>query len=133
MSRIIIFFLIITAQISIFMACGGTVVDNEDEIQFDLIENISSQKLSRLSQSKIYFGHKSVGYNIVEGLKSFYLWKGKRKHGEEVLLMLKTKGLLKEEIIKEIERQHSYELPVIEFFETELNNKAAEWIEKETK
>ena len=71
--------------------------------------------------------------NLVPEIESIYRWKGKVKEGEEVLLMVKTRADLKEKVIKAIEKIHPYDVPVIEFIETELNKKAVEWIERETK
>ncbi|MDP6671198.1 MAG: divalent-cation tolerance protein CutA [archaeon] len=71
--------------------------------------------------------------NIVPEIESIYLWKGEVKQGSEALLIVKTREQLKEKVQEEIEKIHSYELPVIEFIETELSSKACKWIEKETK
>jgi periplasmic divalent cation tolerance protein len=71
--------------------------------------------------------------NIVPKLESIYLWKDEVKQGSEALLILKTREQLKAKVQEEVEKLHSYELPVIEFIETELNSKAYEWIEKETR
>lgn len=70
--------------------------------------------------------------NIVPEIESIYLWKGEVKQGSEVLLIVKTREQLKAKVQEEIEKLHSYELPVIEFIETELNSKACKWIEEET-
>jgi len=71
--------------------------------------------------------------NIVPEIKSVYRWEGKIKEGNEALLILKTRKQLREAVQKEIEKEHSYELPVIEFIEAEINKEAKEWLEKETK
>lgn len=38
-------------------------------VQFPNIKDIPASKWENLSQKKIYFGHQSVGYNIIEGMK----------------------------------------------------------------
>jgi len=38
-------------------------------IKFPSIKDISAAKWEKLSQKKIYFGHQSVGFNIVDGIK----------------------------------------------------------------
>jgi periplasmic divalent cation tolerance protein len=68
--------------------------------------------------------------NIVQGIESLYWWKGKIEEAKEALLVVKTGEKLKEKIIEEVEKAHSYELPVIEFVETKVNSKAREWIER---
>lgn len=70
--------------------------------------------------------------NIVPNIESIYWWKGKIEQSKEALLIVKTRNNLKAAVIKEIEKMHSYELPVIEFFETSMNAAAQKWIEKET-
>lgn len=66
-------------------------------------------------------------------IESIYRWKGKVNQGSEALLIVKTGEQLKGKVREEIERLHSYEMPAIEFIETELNSRACEWIEAETK
>ncbi|MCX6798913.1 MAG: divalent-cation tolerance protein CutA [Candidatus Diapherotrites archaeon] len=70
--------------------------------------------------------------NIITGVHSAYWWKGKIEKSKEALLMLKTRKNLAQKVAAEIGRLHSYQLPVIEFFETSMNRKAEKWVEKET-
>ena len=46
-------------------------------------------------------------------VKSKYYWKGKIVKESETFLIIKTKNQNKDKIIKEIKKNHSYELPVI--------------------
>ncbi len=71
--------------------------------------------------------------NIIPAIESHYWWKGKLERGSETLLLIKTRKALTKKIVAEIEKLHSYELPVIEFVSAESNKAAAEWIERETK
>ena len=51
----------------VIVSCNeGKVVQNN--IAFASIKDIPESALSKLSKSKIYFGHQSVGYNIVDGI-----------------------------------------------------------------
>ncbi len=70
--------------------------------------------------------------NILPKIESRYWWKGKMRKSSEALLIIKTRKSLMKKIIKEVKALHSYELPVIEFFDSTLNKEAAAWIEKET-
>ncbi|MDP2973506.1 MAG: divalent-cation tolerance protein CutA [Candidatus Diapherotrites archaeon] len=70
--------------------------------------------------------------NIVPKIESHYWWNGKIEKGSEALLIIKTRKSLMKKIIKEIKALHSYELPVIEFFDSTMNKEAAAWIERET-
>lgn len=71
--------------------------------------------------------------NIVPRVESHYWWKGKLVEDNEALLILKTMARLSEEVRGEIEKLHSYEAPVIEFLSTEMNKKAMQWLDSETK
>jgi hypothetical protein len=42
---------------------------SEEVIKFPSIKDIPAAKWKKLSQKKIYFGHQSVGFNIVDGIK----------------------------------------------------------------
>lgn len=71
--------------------------------------------------------------NIIPRIESFYRWKGKTGKSREALLIAKTRKSLKKKLAVEIEKLHSYELPAMEFFETELSPRAKKWVENETK
>jgi len=49
--------------------------------------------------------------NIAAGLKSVYRWKGAVETASEIQLAIKTSRGLFDEVRKEIENLHSYELP----------------------
>lgn len=64
---------------------------------------------------------------------SFYRWDSKVKRSGEIAVLLKTKKMHATSIKKQIEKLHPYDVPVIELFETTLNNPALRWIAKETR
>ncbi|MBI4335807.1 MAG: divalent-cation tolerance protein CutA, partial [Candidatus Omnitrophica bacterium] len=51
--------------------------------------------------------------NIVRGVDSIFLWKGKLERSKEVLIILKTKKSLFDKVAAEIKKMHSYEVPEI--------------------
>ncbi len=59
--------LIITASL-LFVSCGVKTVRKEN-VSLKSIDTIEKTKLEELSAKKIFFGHKSVGQNILEGLE----------------------------------------------------------------
>ncbi len=73
------------------------------------------------------FSDKAVGQGIIDGLiknrlaaciqaievNSFYHWKGAVNNDKEVLLFIKTKSSLYDEVESFIRKNHSYELPEI--------------------
>ncbi len=71
--------------------------------------------------------------NIISGLRSIYRWKGKIWDEGELLLLIKTRTTLFEQVEGKIKEIHSYEVPeivavpIIRGSETYLN-----WLRKST-
>jgi periplasmic divalent cation tolerance protein len=66
-------------------------------------------------------------------IKSLYWWKGEIEDESEVAIILKTQEKHKEQIISEIKKMHSYDVPCIEFLKIESGNPDyLKWIEEET-
>ena len=51
--------------------------------------------------------------NILPGLKSVYRWQGKVENATELLLLIKTRRGLFEQLSAELARIHSYEVPEV--------------------
>jgi hypothetical protein len=66
MKRKIIY--LIPLAVLVFISCGVKTV-KEETIQLKSINTIDKTKLDELSRIKIFFGHKSVGQNILDGMK----------------------------------------------------------------
>lgn len=65
---------------------------------------------------------------------STYWWKGTLEHSKEYILEMKTKKNLFEEVKKEIQALHSYEVPEILAIDIEDGlSSFLNWIEEETK
>ena len=56
---------------------------------------------------------KAACTNIISGVSSSFWWQGKIDKAEEVLIMMKTKASLLDEIISLVKQNHSYEVPEI--------------------
>lgn len=54
--------------LAFLISCNGGEMP-EETIQFPSIKDVSSEKWEKLAQKKIYFGHQSVGFNIIDGIK----------------------------------------------------------------
>jgi periplasmic divalent cation tolerance protein len=70
--------------------------------------------------------------NIIPTIKSIYLWKHEIEEDTESIMMVKTKSVLVEQVIKMVEDIHSYEIPCI--LEITINNGSKnylKWIESE--
>ena len=71
--------------------------------------------------------------NIVKGVESLFFWEGKIDEAEEVLLVLKTKAAMMEEVIKNVKALHSYSVPEIISVNIEEGNKGyLDWINEST-
>ncbi len=69
--------------------------------------------------------------NILGGIDSTFIWKGKVENAKEVLVTLKTKKNLFKRIAREVEKVHSYEVPeIIAVPIIDGNKKYLEWIDK---
>jgi len=69
--RTLIKILITTLFIALFtltITCNGGEMANE-KIHFNNVKDIPASSWEKLSQKKIYFGHQSVGNNILDGIK----------------------------------------------------------------
>lgn len=72
--------------------------------------------------------------NIINGLESIFLWKGKIERAKEALLIVKTKVDKIEDLVKKVKELHSYEIPEIIWFDLEGGLKSyLDWIEESLK
>lgn len=51
--------------------------------------------------------------NIVEGVQSVFWWQNKIDNAKETLMILKSKQVLFEKIVKTVKAHHSYDVPEI--------------------
>src|SRR5436190_12209613 len=51
--------------------------------------------------------------NILPGMVSHYWWQGAVERGEEVVMIIKTRGSLAEHVGTAVKEMHSYETPAI--------------------
>lgn len=51
--------------------------------------------------------------NIIPGMRSVYWWQGKLEHGEEAVLILKTRADLVEAATAAVKAAHSYSVPCV--------------------
>ena len=71
--------------------------------------------------------------NIVKGVESLFFWEGKIDEADEVMLILKTKASLMEEIIKTVKSLHSYQVPeIIAVPIQEGNQPYLDWVNEST-
>ncbi len=56
---------------------------------------------------------KAACVNIIPGVKSFFRWEGKRESNEEVLMIVKSRVEILDEVIEVVKTNHSYDVPEI--------------------
>jgi len=72
--------------------------------------------------------------NIYKNIDSFFVWKKKINKSKEVVLMGKTIKKNQNSIIKQIKKNHSYDLPCIIFSNISSGNKDfLNWVKKTLK
>ncbi|MFZ3063463.1 MAG: divalent-cation tolerance protein CutA [Actinomycetota bacterium] len=72
--------------------------------------------------------------NIIPIVQSIYWWKGKIYDEEEALMFVKTTKERVEEVIAEVKKLHSYEVPAIDVLDISAGNPDyLNWISKEVK
>jgi len=70
--------------------------------------------------------------NIVDSIKSFFLWKGKLDRTQESLLIIKTKVGKFNKICSKVKTIHSYDVPeIIALPIIEGDNQYLQWIDEE--
>jgi periplasmic divalent cation tolerance protein len=57
--------------------------------------------------------HLAACVNILPGMISHYRWQGTIERAEEVVMLIKTRALLAEEVCAQVKARHSYETPAI--------------------
>jgi len=71
--------------------------------------------------------------NIIENIKSCYLWKGKIEKAKEVLLIIKTGKNKIEDLIKFVKKIHPYTVPeIIAYDIIKGNEDYIDWVISET-
>jgi periplasmic divalent cation tolerance protein len=51
--------------------------------------------------------------NILPGMVSYYWWRGALERGEEVVMLIKTRASLGQDVCTAVKEMHSYETPAI--------------------
>ena len=70
--------------------------------------------------------------NVLEGMNSFYWWKGRIEQGQETVLLLKTRSDKTQQINEWIKSFHSYETPCVLFLPITGGNPAyLQWLNSE--
>ena len=105
---------------------------NQGEFVVILMTTNSQEEAERIARALVD-SRLAACVNIISGLRSIYRWKGKIWDEGELLLLIKTRMALFEQVEGVIKEIHSYEvpeiiaIPIIRGFETYLN-----WLKEST-
>jgi len=89
-------------------------MSNQENPKHLLVQTTCPDLESARNLAKSLLDQKLAGcINMVSGIESHYNWEGKRKSGEEVLLLIKTRAELYPALESQIASGHPYELPEI--------------------
>jgi periplasmic divalent cation tolerance protein len=71
--------------------------------------------------------------SAVEKTKSVFRWKGKTEEAEEIMMIIKTRASLRDEVMQCIKKNHNYEIPEILFIPVEGSREYLDWVGANTR
>jgi len=75
----------------------------------------------------------ALGRGVLPGMISHYWWEGKIERAEEVVMIIKTRAALAEQVAAAVKELHSYTTPAVMVLPVEsLDPAYHQWIVKET-
>ena len=95
---------------------------------------IDSQENAQKIASKLLSERKAACVNIIPAVESQYWWQGKIENADELMLMVKTRASLMDELVALVKSIHPYSIPeIIALPIIGGNEDYLQWIEKETR
>ena len=94
---------------------------------------VDSQENAQKIANKLLAERKAACVNIIPAIESHYWWQGKIESANELLLIVKTRAELLDELISLVKEIHPYTVPeIIALPIIGGNEDYLQWIEKET-
>ena len=94
---------------------------------------VDSQENAQKIASKLLAERKAACVNIIPKVESHYWWQGQIESANELLMIVKTRAALIDELIQLVKEIHPYSVPeIIALPIIGGNNDYLQWIEKET-
>ncbi|WP_291722692.1 divalent-cation tolerance protein CutA [Bernardetia sp.] len=81
--------------------------------------------------SKLLLDAKLIACTNSMPIKSCYFWQGEIQNDDEQVLIAKTLPQKSKEVMKFVEKHHSYDTPCVASWEIEVNQKYFEWVESQ--
>ena len=95
---------------------------------------IDSQENAQKIASKLLSERKAACVNIIPAVESQYWWQGKIENADELMLVVKTRASLMDELVALVKSIHPYSIPeIIALPIIGGNEDYLQWIEKETR
>jgi periplasmic divalent cation tolerance protein len=95
---------------------------------------VGSQEEARKVATALLEGRKAACVNIVPELESHFWWEGKLDTDQELLLIVKTRTSLMDELVSLVKSVHSYDVPeVIALPIIGGNQDYLDWLDKEVR
>ena len=94
---------------------------------------VDSQETAQKISDQLLTGRKAACVNIIPTVESHYWWQGKIESANELMLVVKTRAALLDELIKAVKENHPYTVPeIIALPIIGGNEDYLQWIDKET-
>ena len=94
---------------------------------------VDSQETAQKIADRLLEERKAACVNIIPKVSSQYWWQGKIDNADELLLVVKTRAALLDELIALVKQNHPYDVPeIIALPIVGGNQDYLEWIDKET-
>ena len=95
---------------------------------------VDSQENAQKIADKLLTERKAACVNIIPKVESHYWWQGKIESVDELMLVVKTRAVLIDELVKLIKEIHPYTVPeIIALPIIGGNEDYLKWVEKETR
>lgn len=78
-----------------------------------VIVTVSSAKAAEKIANELVSSKLAACVNIIPGIRSIFMWNGKKESVKECLLMVKTKKSHFKKLKDKVKRLHSYDIPEI--------------------
>jgi len=99
-----------------------------------VLVTVDSEKTARKVTSALLKARKAACVNIISKVESHYWWQGKIETADELLLVVKTRAELLDDVIALAKKNHPYTLPeMIALPIIGGNEDYLRWVEGETK
>jgi len=94
---------------------------------------VDTQETARKITDQLLAERKAACINIISGIESNYWWQGKIESTNELLLIVKTRTKLLDELTKMVKQNHPYSVPeIIALPIIGGNEDYLDWVQQET-